>query len=67
MALVGSFVGIEASPIRIVYTAQKSTPNDAATTIGPMDEESALGRKFSGTSRRARKPTASASASSNGG
>ena len=67
MALVGLFVGTDASPRRIVNTAQKKIPNETAVTMGPMDRDSIPGRKQSGAIRRARKPTTIARASSKGG
>ena len=36
MASVGSYVGMEAPARRIVTTAQRHHPNDAATTTGPQ-------------------------------
>jgi hypothetical protein len=67
MVLVGSLNCIEASPLRIVYTAQKNQPNEAAVKMRPMDVERVVDRKFSGTYDRAKKPTASTSARSTGG
>ena len=39
MASVGSLVGIEACPDRMVYTAHKNTPNEAAVRAGPTAVE----------------------------
>ena len=67
MAVVGSLVGIDASPLRIVKTAQKNRPKEAAVTIGPMNVDTVLGRKSSGAIHRAKKPTMITRASSRGG
>ena len=37
MALAGSLVGIEAFPVRMLYTAQKNTLNAAAMITEPRD------------------------------
>ena len=67
MASVGSPVGMDPPPRRIVYTDAKNKAKDAATIIGPAVADRRGGRKLSGNAHRAPKARAMIAANSTGG